>query len=94
MTSKLLIATSALAIALSSSSVTVASAEKRHDRSSSTYAQKELKRIQKPHFKLGKPISPGVRRAAGAKAVFDHRSGGVNRCSYITYRGERAIVCD
>lgn len=94
MTSKLLIAASVLTIALSSFGASVASAEKRHDRSSSAYAQKELKRIQKPHFKLFKPISPEVRRAAGAKAVFDHRSGGVNRCSFITYRGERAIVCD
>ncbi len=94
MTSKLLIAASALTIAFSSFSATVASAEKRGSHKTSAYAQKELKRIQKPHFKLGKSISPEVRRAAGAKAVFDHRSGGVNRCSFITYRGERAIVCD
>jgi hypothetical protein len=94
MTSKLLIAASALTIAFSSFGAAGAFAKERIGQKSSAYAQKELKRIKRPHFKLGKPISPEVRRAAGAKAVFDHRTGGVSRCSYITYRGERAIVCD
>ena len=58
----------------------------------------ELQKLLKWHIWYGKPITRGVRAAAGDPnmAVFDNRRTRnlTHMCSYIIYRGKRAIRCE
>lgn len=61
--------------------------------------KKQLERLLKPHFsRFGNPITQKVKNATGDPniVVFDRRGGGdsVFRCSFITYKGKRAMTCD
>ncbi len=57
-----------------------------------------LKKIFRQHVFLGRRFDTRLRAATGNSriVVFDHRLQGADgsQCSYITYRGKRAIVCD
>ena len=59
--------------------------------------QETLKRVLRPHHNRY-IITRKVRAAAGDPnmVVFDRRGGASNvwRCSFITHRGKRAMVCD
>ena len=72
---------------------------RKHRASKSAKAQ--LQRVLRPHFtKI--PITRAMRAAAGNPnmVVFDRRYGSifadsnVHRCSFITYRGQRAMICE
>ena len=60
--------------------------------------KQKLQRVLRTHtFRY--PITRDIRAAAGNPnmAVFDHRTGFTGttyRCSYITYRSQKALVCD
>ncbi len=59
--------------------------------------QQELQRILQTHFYYGRPIGRSVREAAGPGTTLlrDERIWGEPaRCSFVTYRGGRAIVCN
>jgi hypothetical protein len=56
----------------------------------------ELQKILRPHRWRGKGVSRGVRAAAGDPnmAVLERRQiGQMSTCSFITYRGKRAMQC-
>ena len=57
-----------------------------------------LKDVFRQHVFFGRRFDRRLRAAAGDPniVVFDHRIYGADgsQCSYITYRGKRAIVCD
>jgi len=57
-----------------------------------------LKKVFRQHVFLGRRFDTRLRAATGNPriVVFDHRLWGADgsQCSYITYRGKRAIVCD
>lgn len=59
--------------------------------------QEQLQRLLKPHF-FPIPVTRAARAAAGNPdmVVLDRRGrpGEVYRCSFITLRGKRAMVCD
>jgi len=59
--------------------------------------QQQLKRLMRPHtFRY--PVTRAAKAAAGNAnmVLFDRRVGfsDVYRCSFITYRSNRAMVCD
>ncbi|MGI9364837.1 MAG: hypothetical protein ACR2O8_06615 [Rhizobiaceae bacterium] len=58
----------------------------------------ELQKLLKWHIWYGKPVTRGVRAAAGDPdmPVFDNRRTRnlTHICSYIIYRGKRAIRCE
>ncbi len=60
--------------------------------------ERELRKVLKTHNFTGARISPRIREAAGDRsmAVFDNRVGiwEPAQCSFITYRGKKAMVCD
>jgi len=61
--------------------------------------KRKLKKILKPHIATSRSIGADVREAAGDRnmAVFDRRttrSGRFAQCSFITYRGKRALTCN
>ncbi len=64
----------------------------------SSKAKAELRNIMKIHNWDGRRITPAIREAAGDRtmAVFDYRMERFSpaQCTYITYRGKRAITCD
>ncbi len=57
-----------------------------------------LKQIFRQHVFFGRRFDKRLRAATGDPriVVFDHRIYGADgsECSFITYRGKRAIVCD
>lgn len=64
-------------------------------------AEQKLQRVLKPHY--GKiTITRAMRAAAGdsTMVVFDRRissafsDDGPNRCSFLTYKGKRAMLCE
>lgn len=81
---------------LSSAAAPVENIAFNKNRKSRTGAEK-LKRLFKPHF-VRTVITRDIRAATGDPniVVFDHRAGSssVYRCSYINYRGKRALQCD
>ena len=88
MLTKILIAGTAIA-AMTTSSMALGFSE--------TGAEK-LQRLLKPHHHRI-VVTQKVRDATGDPdiVVFDYRGGtnsNVYRCSYLTYRGKRAMVCD
>ncbi len=59
--------------------------------------QQELQRILRTHYYYGGSVGRSVREAAGPGTTLlrDNRIWGEPaRCSFVTYRGGRAIVCD
>lgn len=68
------------------------------DRKKYFSGREKLKRLLRPHSRFGNIITQDVRDATGDPniVVFDQRGGrsGVYRCSYLTYRGKRALQCD
>ncbi|MEL6751226.1 MAG: hypothetical protein AAFO70_04035 [Pseudomonadota bacterium] len=58
--------------------------------------EQEVRRIFSRHFYQGSFIGTSVRKAAGANAVLrDERViGQFGQCSYVSYRGGKAIVCN
>lgn len=67
----------------------------------SAKARAQLQRVLRPHY-TRIPITREMRAAAGDPnmTVIDRRSSGifssgeVNRCSFITMRGKRAMICE
>ncbi len=90
------IITAALAMVMAGAPLT-ASISVSHADDRLAKARKQLDRILGRHLYRGFPITPDMREAAGDRrmAVFDHRFErfAPATCSFITYRGKRAITC-
>lgn len=59
--------------------------------------QQELQRILKTHYYYGRNVGRSVREAAGPGTTLlrDERVWGQPaKCSFVSYRGGKAIVCD
>ncbi len=58
----------------------------------------KLKRLMRPHFGRYLPITQDIRDATGDPdiVVFDRRGlrSELYTCTFITYRGKRAMTCD
>ena len=67
-------------------------------RADNARGERELKKLLSQHSFTGARVSPRAREAAGDRsmAVFDNRVGiwEPAQCSFITYRGKKAMVCD